>query len=96
MTALAQSGQRFFEKIMLKQKDRAGFGDVTPAAALAFASTGGAFSVAGAPIAVNSALVEGGIDWRLTSQIKLGIGYQGELARHAQTQMANGNFTWNF
>jgi outer membrane autotransporter protein len=72
------------------------FGDVTPTAALAFQSTGAAFSVAGVPIAVDSALVEGGIDWRLTSQIKLGIGYQGELAKHAETQMAKGNFTWNF
>jgi len=72
------------------------FGDVTPTAALAFASTGAAFSVAGVPIAVDSALVDAGLDWRLTAQIKLGVGYQGELASHAQTQMAKGNFTWNF
>jgi outer membrane autotransporter protein len=72
------------------------FGDVTPTAALAFASTGAAFSVAGVPIAVDSALVDAGLDWRFTAQIKLGIGYQGELASHAQTQMAKGNFTWNF
>jgi uncharacterized protein with beta-barrel porin domain len=69
---------------------------VTPTAALAFQSTGAAFSVAGLPIAQNSAVVEGGIDWRITAQIKVGVRYQGELAQHAQTQMAKANFTWNF
>jgi uncharacterized protein with beta-barrel porin domain len=69
---------------------------VTPTAALAFQSIGAAFSVAGVPIAQNAAVVEGGIDWRITAQIKVGVGYQGELAQHAQTQMAKGNFTWNF
>ena len=72
------------------------FGDVTPTAALAFASTNAAFTVSGVPIAIDSALVEGGIDWRITSQIKLGVGYQGELAKHAQTNTAKGSFTWNF
>jgi outer membrane autotransporter protein len=72
------------------------FGDVTPTAALAFASTGAAFTVAGVPIAKNSALIEGGIDWRITAQIKLGVGYQGELAKSAQTNTAKGSFTWNF
>jgi outer membrane autotransporter protein len=72
------------------------FGDVVPTAALAFASTGAAFSVSGVPIAQNAALVEGGIDWRITAQIKLGVGYQGELAQHARTQTGKGSFTWNF
>jgi fibronectin-binding autotransporter adhesin len=72
------------------------FGDVTPTAALAFASSGAAFSVSGVPIAKNAALLEGGIDWRLAAQIKLGVSYQGELAQHAQTNTAKANFTWNF
>ncbi len=72
------------------------FGDVTPTAALAFQSTGAAFSVSGVPIANDTAVIEAGLDWRITAQIKLGIGYQGELAKTAQTQMAKGNFTWNF
>jgi outer membrane autotransporter protein len=75
---------------------RHAFGDVTPTAALAFASSNAAFTVSGVPIAIDSALVEGGIDWRITSQIKLGVGYQGELAKHAQTNTAKGSFTWNF
>jgi outer membrane autotransporter protein len=72
------------------------FGDVVPTAALAFASTGAAFTVAGVPIAKNSALVEGGIDWRITAQMKFGVAYQGELAKSAQTNTAKGSFTWNF
>lgn len=68
------------------------FGDVSPTAALAFQS-GGAFSVAGVPVATDSALVEGGVDWRITAQIKLDVEYQGELAQHAQVHTAKGKFT---
>jgi outer membrane autotransporter protein len=72
------------------------FSEVTPAAALAFQSTGASFSVTGVPIAQDTAVVEAGLDWRITAQIKLGVGYQGELAKTAHTNMAKGNFTWNF
>ena len=72
------------------------FGDVTPSAALAFQGTGTAFSVAGVPIARNSALVEGGFDWRFTPQAKLGVSYLGELAANAQTHAIKGAFTWDF
>jgi uncharacterized protein with beta-barrel porin domain len=72
------------------------FGDVTPGAALAFQGTGTAFSIAGAPIARNTALVEGGFDWRFSPQAKLGAFYQGELAAHAQTHAVKGAFTWDF
>ena len=72
------------------------FGDVTPATALAFQGTGAAFSVAGIPIARDTALVEGGFDWRFAPQAKLGAFYQGELAAHAQTHAVKGGFTWDF
>jgi outer membrane autotransporter protein len=72
------------------------FGDVTPGAALAFQGTGTAFSIAGVPIARNTALVEGGFDWRFSPQAKLGAFYQGELAAHAQTHAVKGAFTWDF
>ena len=72
------------------------FGDVTPTAALAFASTNAAFTVSGVPLAKTSALVEAGVDWRITAQMKFGVAYQGELAKSAQTNMAKGSFTWNF
>ncbi len=72
------------------------FGDVTPQAALAFQRTGTGFSVAGVPIARNAALVDTGLDWRITSKMKVGLSYQGELAEHVQTHTFKGGFTWNF
>jgi outer membrane autotransporter protein len=72
------------------------FGDVTPTAALAFQDTGTAFSVAGVPIAQNSALVDAGLDWRFSPQAKVGVSYLGELAAHAQTHAIKGAFTWDF
>jgi subtilase-type serine protease len=72
------------------------FGDVTPAAGLAFQGTGAAFSVAGVPIARNTALIETGFDWRFSPQAKLGAFYQGELASHAQAHAFKGTFTWDF
>jgi outer membrane autotransporter protein len=72
------------------------FGDVTPVSALAFQGTGTGFSVAGVPIARNTALVEAGFDWRFSPWAKLGAFYQGELAAHAQTHAVKGGLTWNF
>jgi outer membrane autotransporter protein len=72
------------------------FGNVTPTAALAFASTGAAFTVTGVPLAKTSTLVEAGLDWRMSAQMKFGVAYQGELAKSAQTNTAKGSFTWNF
>ena len=72
------------------------FGDVTTVSALAFQSTGAGFTAAGIPIARNSALVEGGFDWRFSPWAKLGAFYQGELAAHAQSHAFKGAFTWDF
>jgi outer membrane autotransporter protein len=72
------------------------FGDVTPTAALAFPSTGAAFNVAGVPIARSAALIDAGVDWRLTPQVKLGVAYWGDLAEHAQVNAVKGHFTWDF
>src|SRR5262249_8002008 len=72
------------------------FGDVTPVAALAFQGTGTGFSVAGIPIARNTALVEGGFDWRFSPRAKVAASYVGELAAHPQTHAVKGAFTWDF
>jgi outer membrane autotransporter protein len=72
------------------------FGDVIPAAALAFQGTGAAFSTAGVPIARDTALIESGFDWRFSPQARLGAYYQGELAAHAQAHAFKGTFNWNF
>jgi outer membrane autotransporter protein len=72
------------------------FGDVTPAAALAFQSTGTAFAISGVPLARDAALVEAGFDLRVTPQMKLGASYTGELAGHLQDHAVKRTFTWNF
>jgi len=72
------------------------FGDVTPVNALAFQSTGTSFTVAGIPIARNSALAEAGFDWRFSPHAKLGAFYQAELAAHAESHAFKGAFTWDF
>ncbi|AEC18768.1 autotransporter [Pusillimonas sp. T7-7] len=58
---------------------RHAFGDHTPISTHAF-SAGDAFSIAGAPIARDSAVVEAGVDLKLTSTATLGIAYIGQLS----------------
>jgi outer membrane autotransporter protein len=72
------------------------FGDVTPSAALAFQSTGTAFTISGVPLARDAALVEAGFNLRVNPQMKLGASYTGELAGHLQDHAVKGTFTWNF
>ncbi|WP_338698776.1 autotransporter domain-containing protein [Bradyrhizobium sp. 26S5] len=72
------------------------FGDVTPTAALAFQNLGTGFSVAGVPLARNAALVEGGLDLKVTPQASLGIAYVGQLAGRVQDQLVKANFSWRF
>ena len=72
------------------------FDGVTPSAALAFASTGAAFTVAGVPIARDSALVDAGFDVDVNANARLGIGYVGQLASEAQDHGVKGNFRVRF
>ncbi len=72
------------------------FGDATPTAALAFQSLGTSFSVAGVPLARNAALVEGGLDLRVTPQASIGIAYVGQLTDRVQDHSVKGAFSWRF
>ncbi|MGY2918364.1 autotransporter outer membrane beta-barrel domain-containing protein [Bradyrhizobium elkanii] len=72
------------------------FGDVTPMAALAFQSLGTGFTVAGVPLARNAALVEGGLDLRVTPQASIGIAYVGQLADRVQDHSVKASFSWKF
>ncbi|WP_176936753.1 autotransporter outer membrane beta-barrel domain-containing protein [Bradyrhizobium brasilense] len=72
------------------------FGDVSPTAALAFQSTGASFTVNGVPLARNAALVEGGLDLRITAQATVGISYVGQLADRVQDHSVKGSFSWKF
>ncbi len=62
---------------------RHGFGDVTPTVTQAFTGSS-AFTIAGVPIARDSAALEAGLDVALTPTATLGISYQGQLAADAR------------
>ena len=72
------------------------FNDVVPAATLAFLSTGAAFTVAGVPIARDSALVEAGLDLAVTARAVLGVSYVGQLANDVQDHGVKGKAVWRF
>ncbi len=72
------------------------FGDVTPAASLAFANTGIAFGISGLPLARDAALVDAGLDLRIDPRGTVGISYSGELANGVQDHSVKGNFVWRF
>ena len=72
------------------------FDDVTPAAAFAFASGGSSVSIAGVPLAQDSALLEAGLDLRLTSNATLGVNYLGQFARAVDDHAVKGKLAWKF
>lgn len=72
------------------------FDDVTPEAALAFASTGTGFDVTGVPLAQNSALIEAGLDFNVSPTALLGVSYSGQLASDLVDNSVKGRFTWMF
>ncbi len=72
------------------------FGSVTPTEALAFQSTGAPFTIAGLPIARDTALVEGGLDLRLNPQARIGLFYSAQVGDHAQYNSVHGNLIWQF
>jgi outer membrane autotransporter protein len=72
------------------------FGDVTPAAALAFQSIGTPFTINGVPIARDAALVSAGADLRVTRQATVGVAYMGNLASNARDNSVKGVFSWKF
>ncbi|WP_292353115.1 autotransporter domain-containing protein [Mesorhizobium sp.] len=57
---------------------RHAFGDVTPISSFAFAG-GDAFTIAGMPIARDSAVVEAGLDFNMSVNATLGLAYTGQF-----------------
>lgn len=72
------------------------FNDVTPDAALAFASNGIGFNVTGVPLAKNSALIDTGLDFALGSDMVAGLSYSGQFGDGVQDNAVKGRFTWLF
>jgi len=71
------------------------FGDLTPKATQAFAG-GGPFTVAGAPLSENSALVEFGLDLALTPTATVGLGYGGQFSNDVRDHSLRANLQIRF
>lgn len=63
---------------------RHAFGDATPTSTHTF-SGGAPFTIAGAPIARDAAVIEAGLDLRFSPQASFGLSYSGQLAGNAQS-----------
>ncbi len=72
------------------------FGAVDPVLSLAFADTGLGFSVAGAPLAENSVLIETGTAVKIDASLSLDLSYTGQLASNAKDQGVEGRLDWTF
>lgn len=73
------------------------FGDITPEAQMAFLSVPAAnFTVAGVPLAENTALVEIGADLNISEQARIGVSYVGQFADNVTVNAVQANLTWRF
>jgi outer membrane autotransporter protein len=91
---------RIGEDLPLKFKGMIGwrraFGDIRPAALVAFSGGVSGFSVSGTPIDRNTLVAEAGLDWQINKDITLGVLYSGQIGSRAQDHAVKGNFTWRF
>jgi len=71
------------------------FGDVKPESVLAF-DAGQPFTVAGAPIGRDAALLELGAEVAIAKSASLGLGYSGQYASGSRDHSANVNVRWQF
>ena len=72
------------------------FDDVTPEATLSFANTGAGFTVAGVPLARDSALLEASLDLQVTPQARLGVAFTGQFANRTSDPGVKGKFSVQF
>jgi outer membrane autotransporter protein len=74
---------------------RHAYGDIIPASTHAF-SGGGAFTIAGVPIAKDSAAIEAGLDLNLTDAATLSVAYQGQFGSGVQQNGFNAKLNMKF
>jgi outer membrane autotransporter protein len=75
---------------------RHAFGDVNPAALVAFSGSAVPFAVSGVPVDRNALVAEAGLDWKINNDMTLGVSYSGQVGSRAQDHALKGNFTWQF
>ncbi|WP_161939611.1 autotransporter domain-containing protein [Paramesorhizobium deserti] len=71
------------------------YGDMAPVSTLAF-GTGDAFSVTGIPLAEDTALVEAGLDFKISRRATLGVSYTGQFGSDLRQNAIDAKFTVNF
>ena len=69
---------------------------MTPDAALAFATTGAGFTVAGVPLAEDSAPIDAGLDFALGENTTAGVSHSGQFGEGVTDNAVKGRFTWLF
>lgn len=73
------------------------FGDLAPQAQMSFiAAPGSNFSIAGVPLAQNTALIEVGADVNISAQARFGLSYVGQFADNVTVNAVQANLTWRF
>ena len=75
---------------------RAAFGDVAPAALLAFHAGGTDALTRGAPIDRHAVVLEAGVGWIVLPSTTLGLSYAGQAGARAQDHGARGTVTYRF
>ena len=72
------------------------YGDVNPAATVAFAAGASAFQTYGAPVDRNTAVAEAGLDWRATNALTLGVSYVGQIGPRDLDNAVKGQAEYRF
>ena len=75
---------------------RHAYGDVEPAALVAFAGSVSPFTVVGVPVDRDALVVEAGLDWQASDAVSLGVSYSGQIGSRAQDHALKGNLVWRF
>ncbi|MFI5011657.1 MAG: autotransporter domain-containing protein [Hyphomicrobiales bacterium] len=75
---------------------RHGFGDVVPAALMAFQGGAQAFSIGGVPIDRNALVAEAGLDYAVSSMVTLGVSYSGQYGKRATDNAFKGHLDVSF
>ncbi|WP_244464853.1 autotransporter domain-containing protein [Martelella endophytica] len=72
------------------------FGEVDPTLGLAFTSNGAAFTITGAPVAEDVAVIGAGIDFAITDRASVSLGYNGRIGSAAASHAAYGALSLRF
>ncbi|WP_039566488.1 autotransporter outer membrane beta-barrel domain-containing protein, partial [Ralstonia solanacearum] len=76
---------------------RHAFGSTQPTSTLSFAAGGGsAFGVAGVPIARDAAVLELGVDAKVSKRLTVGVSYSGQIGKSVRDHALFGNLLWKF